>query len=154
MAHAPQTEADFDGMSWDGCRIWKLEMVAGDGTGELGGLGLGLDLIVDALCGFNREARFKLAPASLTFHGVTDLKISVDCGDSGNRLLLQPLSIAAIDRAPAAASGYYLWRIRLGWPRGGEISFGATGFRQVLLAEPIISETNHLSADRRRRLLG
>jgi len=154
MAQAPETEADFDRMSWSGCRIWKIEIAAGEGDGT-GELGFGLDLIADALCGFNREAQFKLAPAALTFRTVTDLKIDVDCGDSGNLLLVQPLSIAEIARAPAArgGSGYHAWRVRLGWPRGGEIRFGAAGFTQVLLAEPIVSGSNHLSPAERRRML-
>jgi hypothetical protein len=155
MAQAPETEADFDRMSWSGCRLWKIEIAAGDGDGT-GELVLGLDLIADALCGFNREAQFKLAPAALTFHAVTDLKIDVDCGDSRNLLLVQPLSIADIVREPVAQGGsrYQTWRVRLGWPRGGELRFGAAGFTQVLLAEPIISGSNHLSAAERRRMLG
>jgi hypothetical protein len=36
----------------------------------------------------------------------------------------------------------------------GELSFGATGFHQVLLAEPIISETNFLTGTQRRQMLG
>ena len=115
---------------------------------------LGLDLVVDALCGFNREAQFKLAPAALTFHAVTDLKIGVDCGDSGYRLLVQPMSIAEITRSPTTDPSYDAWRVRLGWPRDGEINFGAKGFHQVLLAEPIISETNFLTGAQRRQMLG
>jgi hypothetical protein len=153
VVQASETEADFEGMSWQGCRVWKIEIVAGvvDGQADLV---FGLDLVVDALCGFNREARFKLAPAALTFHGVTDLKMTVDCGDSGYHLLLQPLSIAEITRAPAKDPAYHAWRVRLAWPRDGEISFGASAFDQVLLAEPIISETSLLTAAQRRQMLG
>jgi hypothetical protein len=151
VTHAPETEADFDRMSWDGCRIWKIEIAAGEGTADLI---LGLDLVVDALCGFNQEARFKLAPATLTFHTVTDLKVDVDCGNSGHLLMVQPLSIAEIDRAATRSPSYFAWRIRMGWPRGGEIAFGAAGFTQVLLAEPIISASNFLSGAQRRQMLG
>ena len=151
MTHAPETEADFDRMSWDGCRIWKLEIAAGEGTADLI---LGLDLVVDALCGFNREARFKLAPATLTFHTVTDLKVDVDCGNSGHLLMVQPLSIAEINRTVTTSPSYHAWRIRMGWPRGGAIAFGAAGFTQVLLAEPIISASNFLSGAQRRQMLG
>ena len=28
MVQAPETEADFERMSWHGCRIWKIEIVA------------------------------------------------------------------------------------------------------------------------------
>jgi hypothetical protein len=150
VTEAPETEADFERMSWDGCRIWKLEIAAGGGTADLI---LGLDLVVDALCGFNREARFKLAPATLTFHAVTDLKVGIECGSSGYVLMVQPLSIAEITRTATAAPSYHAWRIRMGWPRGGEITFGAAGFTQVLLAEPIISETNFLTGAQRRQML-
>lgn len=152
MVEAPETEADFERMSWHGCRIWKIEIAAGQND-EQAELVFGLDLVVDALCGFNREAQFKLAPAALTFHAVTDLKIGVDCGDSGHRLLLQPLSIAEITRGPTKDPSYHSWRIRLGWPRDGELSFGAAGFDQVLLAPPIISATNFLTGAQRRQML-
>ena len=153
MVDAPQTEADFERLSWDGCRVWKIEIVAGENDGQTD-LVLGLDLVVDALCGFNREAQFKLAPAALTFHTVTDLKIAVDYGDSGHRLSLQPMSIAAITRGATKDPSYHSWRVRLGWPRDGEITFGAAGFDQVLLAPPIISPTNFLTGAQRRQMLG
>ena len=152
MVQAPETEADFERMSWHGCRIWKIEIVAAP-SDEQADLVFGLDLVVDTLCGFNGEALFKLAPAALTFHAVTDLKIGVDCGDSGHRLLLQPLSIATITRAPSKDPSYQRWSVRLGWPRDGEIAFGAAGFEQVLLAPPIISATNVLTGVQRRQML-
>ena len=153
MVDAPETEANFERMSWDGCRIWKLEIVSGQRDGQTD-LVFGLDLVVDALCGFNREAQFTLAPAALTFHTVTDLKIAVDCGDSQHRLSLQPMSIAAITRDATNNPSYQRWHVRLGWPRDGEISFGAAGFDQVLLAPPIISASNFLTAAQRRQMLG
>jgi hypothetical protein len=152
VIEAPQTDADFERMSWHGCRIWKIEIMAGE-RDEQADLVFGLDLVVDALCGFNREAQFKLAPAALTFHAVTDLNISVDCGDSGHRLLVQPLSIAEITRGPTKEPTYPSWRVALGWPRDSEITFGAAGFTQVLLAEPIISATNVLTGAQRRQML-
>ena len=48
----------------------------------------------------------------------------------------------------------HAWRVSLGWPRDGEISFGAKGYHQVLLAQPIISETNFLTGAQRRQMLG
>jgi hypothetical protein len=156
VAAASETEADFDRLSWHDCRIWKLELAAGEGPGA--DLSFGLDLIVDWLCGFNKQARFQVAPAALTFHWVSDLRISVDCGDSKHRLLVHPWSIEEITRVPlemlaGASAPDYTWRIRLNWPAGGELSFGASGFTQTLLAEPIISETQQLSSEQRRRML-
>ena len=63
-------------------------------------------------------------------------------------------SSAEITRGPTKDPSYHAWRVRLGWPRDGEISFGAKGFHQVLLAEPIISETNFLTGAQRRQMLG
>jgi hypothetical protein len=157
------TDAAFDPQAWQDCRIWKLEIVAGDpdegdGTGDLV---LGVDLIVDSLCGFERAARFKLAPATLTFHSVRDLKIGIDWGDSGGQLLVHPVAIAEIVREPFAPSSarpgappYHLWRILLSWPKGGELAFVASGFTQTPLAEPIVSDKDYLSLSQRRRMLG
>jgi hypothetical protein len=47
---------------------------------------------------------------------------------------------------------YYRWRIALNWPAGGEIAFGAVGFTQTLLVDPIVSERQHLSLKERSRL--
>ena len=44
--------------------------------------------------------RFRVAPADLVFHGVTDLKIAIDWGDSGDRTALHDL----IDRRPSRGS--------------------------------------------------
>ncbi len=154
MPQTPEAERELDPQAWHDCRIWKLEIAAGD-------LVLGIDLIVDALCGFERDARFKLAPATLTFHSVSDLKIGIHWGDSGGRLLVHPLSIAEVVREPFArlpavpgVPPYHAWRIRLNWPKGGELAFVASGFTQTLLAEPVVSDKDYLSLSQRRRMLG
>ena len=91
----------------------------------------------------------------MTFHDVTDLKMAVDFGDSGCRTAINELSIASITRAPVPDQEgypervYYRWRIELNLPRGGEIAFGASGFTQVLRAEPVLLDEQKLSsADR------
>jgi hypothetical protein len=50
VRQAPETEADFERMSWPDCRIWKIEIAAGLVEGQAD-LVLGLDLVVDVLCG-------------------------------------------------------------------------------------------------------
>jgi hypothetical protein len=47
---------------------------------------------------------------------------------------------------------YYQWRIKLNWPERSEISFGAVGFSQTLLADPVVCERQHLSLKQRDRL--
>lgn len=94
------------------------------------------------------------------FHGVTDPRIVIDWGDSGLRTAIHPVSIDRIERAPVGDQKvyldrpYYRWQVRLNWPAGGEIAFGAVGFTQTLLAEPVRRDRQHLSRRERSRLTG
>ncbi len=94
-------------------------------------------------------------PANLVFHGVTDLKIAIDWGDSGDRTALHDVSIDGIAREPVPdQEGYpvrehYRWRIALNWPQGGAITFGARGFTQTLRAEPVLLDEQRLPAGAR-----
>jgi len=155
-----QTEADFEQMSWHDCHIWRVEFAVGnpdegDWTSDLI---IGLDFIVEWLCGVGGNTRFRIAPATLVFHGVTDPKIAIDWGDSGHRVAIHEISIARILREPVQDQKvyldrpYYHWRIELNWPQGGEISFGAVGFSQTLLVQPVVCERQHLSLGERRQL--
>jgi hypothetical protein len=101
-----------------------------------------------------------VAPAELVFHGVTDPSIAIDEGDSGAQVGLHLLSIDRIERERIAEQRvyldrpYYRWRIRLNWPAGGKIRFGAFGFTQTLLANPIdVVGRQHLTLRERTALL-
>jgi hypothetical protein len=155
------TVADFEGLSWHDCHIWGLELRAGapeedDWTSDLA---LDLDFIADWLCGVDGATRFRVAPATLVFHGVSDLRIAIDWGRSDFQVALHDASIDRIDREPVADQKvyrdrpYYRWTIRFNWPRGGEIGFGAVGFTQTLHAEPVLSDAQRLSPSQRSRLL-
>ena len=154
------TDADFDQLSWHDCHIWGVELRAGDPddgdwTSELA---LDLDFIVEWMCGVGGGGQFRVAPATLVFHGVTDPKIDIDWGRSGCQTSLHPASIADVGRELIQEQRvyldrpYYRWRIRLNWPDSSEIAFGAVGFIQTLRAEPVLSEKQCLSLRERRRL--
>jgi hypothetical protein len=117
---------------------WRSELV------------LDIDHIVECICGTDGGARFRVAPATLTFHDVTDLRVSFDFGGSGHRQTLNGLSIAAISQepvpAPSTAQPYGRWRIEFNLPRGGEITFGASGYMQTLRAEPELLDEQRLPA--------
>ena len=158
---AIDTEA-FERLSWHDCHIWRLDLHAGtpaedDWTSDLV---LGIDFIVEWLCGIDGRTRFRVAPARLAFHGVTDLQVHIACGDGGPQTALHELSIDRIERERVRDQQvfldlpYYRWRIRLNWPAGGEIAFGAFGFTQTLRAEPVLTEAQQLTRGQRRRLLG
>ncbi len=151
--------SDFEGLSWHDDTLYGLRFEIGDSfRGDWrADLVLDIDHIVAWVRGEAGQFRFRVAPATLVFHGVTDLKIAIDWGDSGDRTALQVASIAGITREPVPdQEGYpvrehYRWRIALNGPQGGEIAFGARGFTQTLRAEPVLLDQQRLPAGARRR---
>ncbi len=75
-----RTEADFDALSWHDCHIWGMDLRPGDpDRGDWrSDFVLHLDFIAEWLCGVDGQAQFRVAPATLIFHGVTDLRINID----------------------------------------------------------------------------
>ena len=156
------TDGDFDRLSFHDCHFWGLELRpgdpdAGDWTSDLA---LDVDYIAEWLCGVDGGAMFRVAPATLGFHGVTDLRVAFDCGDGGHQAALHPISIDRIEREPVREQKVYLdrayhrWRIVTNWPHGGEIGFGAVGFDLTLRAEPILTSEQVLSRRERERMEG
>jgi hypothetical protein len=156
------TEADFERLSWHDCHIWGLDFHVGqpeegDWTSDLV---LDIDFIIEWMCGVTGGAQFRVAPATLAFHGVTDPRITIDWRNSGFQVALHGVSIDRIDRERVSNQKvyldrpYYSWRILLNWPNAGEIAFGAVGFTQTLLAEPVLTNRQHLSLQERSRLTG
>ncbi len=145
------TEVDFEHLSWHECHLWGLAFHAGDANDLASELVLDIDFIVERIGGPDgKTARFRVAPASLVFEEVTDLRIGLDWGTSGFPLSINPPSIDSIarecvpDRMVYPARPYYRWQIRFGWPPGAEIVFKSVGFRQTLRADPVDSETQYL----------
>jgi hypothetical protein len=150
------SDADFARLSWHDDTVYGLRFAVGDiARGDWRSeLVLDLDHIVEWLCGNDRSARFRVAPATLVFHDVTDLRIGLDWG-SGHRTALGEPQIDAITRAAfedqkiSLGQPYYRWRIGLNWPRGGELTFGASGFTQTLRAAPVLLDQQRLPPEGR-----
>ena len=152
------TEADFDGLSWhdnlvygffidNDVNLWKSDLV------------FDIDFIVEWLCGVGGRTQFKIAAATLTFHHVTDLRISVDWGDSGQQVAVAEMTLGHMARQPVEKQlicldrPYYRWTLCLNSPRpGGEITFGASGFTQVLRQEPVVCLEQKLKPAERVKL--
>ena len=140
------TESDFERTSWHDNIVYGLRFDVVDGFRDdwYADLVLDLDHIVEWLCDESGGVRFRVAPATLTFHSVTDLRIAIDWGDSGFRTMLSELSIDGIsrqqieDQAICLDRPYYRWRIELNSPRPGVIAFGASDFTQRLRAKPVV----------------
>jgi hypothetical protein len=155
----PPSSPEFADLSWHDNALYGLRLDVGDpARGDWRSeLVLDIDHIVEWLCGLGRQVRFRVAPATLTFHHVTDLRIAIDCGDSGGQVALYPLAIDAITRERLVEQKicfdrpYWRWRIALNSPQRGAITFGASGFTQNLRAEPVLLDQQQLApADRLR----
>ncbi len=148
------SDAEFDRLSWHDNTVYGLRIDVGDPTrGDWhSDLVFDIDHIVEWVCGVNRDVKFRVAPATLTFHGVTDLRVAVDFGGSNYRTAMNHLSIAGITREPVPNQegyperAYYRWRMELNLPQGAEIAFGARGFPQTLRAEPVLLDEQWLAA--------
>lgn len=156
------TEADFDGLSWHDCLVWGIEFHTGDPDEDdwTSDVVFHIDYIAEWLCGVGRSTRFRVAPARLTFHGVTDLRVAIDWGRSGFQVASTQVFIDRITRETVTEQKvfldrpYYHWVMELSALTKGSIEFGAVGFTQTLLAESVVSEKQHLSLRERNRRTG
>lgn len=141
-------ESQFGDMCWHDNHVHALAIRAGEhGAGELD---LDLDYILEWLRPTESMYAFRLAPATLTFRGVYDLRIEIDYAVASAGMT--PFSIDRIAREVEPTTGQVRWTVELNWPTGA-ISFIATGFRQRLKAAPVVRNSQHLDDDE-RRLLG
>jgi len=152
-------DVDFEDFSWHDCHLWGLALGVGDpDRGDWSSdLILDIDYILEWVCGVgSAPARFRVAPADLAFHDVTDLTIDLAWPDAGGQVAVSLPSIDAIARERVADQRvhldrpYYRWEIRFNWPAGGAIRFSATGFTQTLRAAPALLEQQHLGRGERR----
>ena len=153
------TETDFDRLSWHDNVIYGF-FIDNDVSQWKSDLVFDIDYIVEWLCGVGRTAQFRIAAATLTFHHVTDLRTNVDWGDSGMQVAVAEMVLDQIARQQVEKQlicldrPYYRWTLRLNSPRpGGEISFGASGFTQVLRQEPVVCVEQKLEPAVRAKLL-
>ena len=141
------TEADYERMSWHDNHVHGLSVEEREhGTGLLI---LDLDYILEWLPGTLGVCTFRIAPATLTFRDVFDLKIDLDWAKVSAGMT--PFSISQIHRE--ARRHDFLWKIDVNWP-SGSITFSGTGFHQRLRAEPMVTGSQSLEPDERRSLPG
>lgn len=154
------TEVDFENLSWHDCHIWGIEFCVGDPAEQdwTSDLMLDIDFIAQWVPDTGGQFQFRVAPAILVFHGITDPRIDINWGSSGFQSSLYIASIDAIRRERVQEQKvyldrpYYKWQIVLNGPQNSAISFGAFGFTQILLAEPVQAQQQHLSRSERARL--
>jgi hypothetical protein len=124
---AEWTESDFDSLSWHDNHVHGLQVRPGPfGPGQLI---LDLDYITEWVCDPDGSCRFRIAPATLTFREVSDLRVELDY--HAVQAAITPFSISQITRESTSIPSHYQWRIEVNWPQGA-ISFVAAGFNQTL----------------------
>ena len=146
------TQDDFDRLSWHDDTVYGLYLAVGDPEREdwRSDLVLDIDHIVEWLRGADGGFQFRVAPATLTFHDTTDLNLAINWENGARQVALSPVSIARIVRSPVTDQkvcldrAYFRWRIETNWPAGAGIAFGASGFTQVLRAEPVLLDVQSL----------
>jgi hypothetical protein len=143
------TTPDFDELSWHDCHVHGFRL--GSINNELGTaeLELDIDYIVEWLRQSDLAFRFRIAPATLTFHDVFGLRVEVDyrAPSAG----MTPFSLDGVHREPITyPTGVvsFKWRLPVNWP-AGEITFESPGFTQVLRQEPVEHDEQCLPAARR-----
>jgi len=142
------TGDDYESLSWHDNYVYGVQFSILDWNADLV---LDIDHILEWVCGVDGGAQFRVAPAALAFHNVTDLNINVDWGDSGFQTALHEMSIHRITRERITNQKicldrpYYRWAIETNWPKQGNIAFGASGFTMTLRAEPVLQDQQQLA---------
>ena len=147
---------EFESVSWHDNAVHGLRLEVGDSErGEWHSrLILDIDHIVEWLCRTDQPWQFRVAPATLTFEGVTDLSIQLPDRGYGPQMLLSPFSIDGIEREEDQRfrpdRPYWRWSIHFNDPNGGVMAFGASGFHLKLRAEPVLTHQQCYPTDRPR----
>ena len=123
--------------------VWRSELL------------LDIDYIVEWICGIDSRTKLRIAPATRTFHDVTNLQSTLDFYNDAYRQNINELSIAEITRKPVDANKegslgpYFEWSIEMNLPKDGKVTFGASAYSQILRANPVLMDEQRLSADDR-----
>ena len=137
----------FSELSWHDNHVHGFVIRAGaHGAGELE---LDLDFILEWLPSGGTRCMFRMAPATLTFHEVTDLDVALSY--TSPSAALGPFSLQSIGREPFVhPNGHasFRWNLAVNWP-SGSITFISSGFTQVLRAEPVESSEQYLTPTQR-----
>jgi len=151
-------DLDFDRFSCHDDSVYGLALQLGDPAANdwRSDLVLDIDHIVEWIPG-EAGMRFRVAPATLVFHGVSDLRIEIDWGMHGWQVAPAPPTIDRIERERMREDAqrifldrpYYLWRIAFASPSGGSIRFGAVAFDLTLRREPLLLDEQHIPASLR-----
>jgi hypothetical protein len=142
------TTADFEALSWHDCHFYGFRLEEREhGTAELE---FDIDFIVEWLCHDDRPWEFRVAPATLVFHNIFDLRVELDYAAVGAGMTA--FTIAGIERETLSfPNGHssFRWRLPVNWP-SGVMTFDSPGFTQILRRPPVLVNRQCLEPDERR----
>ena len=155
-----RTDDEFEQLSWHDNHLYGVHISIGDiQRGDWrSDLVFDIDFIVEWICEAEGSCQFLVAPATLTFHHVTDLRMAIDWGTSEFQTAIYEVSISQITRSQIENQKicldrpYYSWQITTNSPKEGIITFGASDFTQTLRAEPVLIHEQKLSPLQRNSL--
>jgi hypothetical protein len=136
---------NFESHNWHDNAIHGIQIEQNE-NGCDGSLILDIDYIAEWCSEENEAYSFKVAPADLIFHEVTDLVISIDYAIAS--AALQPMTIHEIQRNEYVYPNGQLafsWVIQINWPSYSFIKFTSCGFTQKLRKKPKSTGAQYLS---------
>ena len=140
------THLDFEEMSWHDNHVHGFSLAEGEhGSGTVT---FDIDYILEWIKADSGDIAFRIAPADLTFHEVTNLVVRIDYRRP--TAALTPFSLDSIVRSEERRKRYTatVWRLNLGWPEG-YISFEANGYVQTLRGDAVVADQQMLREEER-----
>lgn len=145
------TEEDFGRMDWHDSQVYGIAF-----AGDHGEFSLDIDYLFEWVCPTpemmtdgEMDLSFWLAPCTLTFEQVRDLKINLMVS---SWITLQISQISRANPRQPLRSPYPGKKLEYDWlmvTQQGNISFTATSFRQYVRQRPILSDSQVMNLEKR-----
>ncbi|MBD8882259.1 hypothetical protein IHE49_17390 [Rhodanobacter sp. 7MK24] len=139
---------DFDAMSWHDVHVHGLRIVENEDDDGSAELLLDIDYILEWIKG-EEGFSFVVAQATLQFHKVFGLKLSIDYATPSAGMCA--FSLASIERELVTyPTGHtsFKWSMGINWP-SGSIEFEAPGFTQRTCGQPVTQSGQWLASAQR-----
>jgi hypothetical protein len=144
--------SNFEELNWHDNAIHGFHIREGEDNCN-GELDFDIDYILEWIAPVDNTFSFRVAPAILTFHDVSDLIISINYASA--TAAVQPMTIHEIHReVKNYQNGYssFNWKVEINWPPQSFFTFSSSSFSQTIYGQQIISGAQYLQPSERNRL--
>ena len=132
------TNEDFDDMGWHDATVYSMSFPQADYV-----LKFDIDYIFKWHWGATKVNGWDVAPCSLVFENVSDLKVSLDWGMQGDTSIMD---ITRDNPRPSPNGQVVLWDYLVEFDVGN-LSFTATGFIQTVRRSAVFSDSQALGRE-------